>query len=276
MRLSERSFPHPVIGNRDDVPGASFQSTIAVSFDAETTFIDVTVANSSSVLNDLVANDRACYILHLECSNTLYRSLHKSRQPEFRISAPKSFLNSTVEVNVAAIAADNISGYSVDGQHEEYGAHTFEITKGDVLAIYPGQQFTIDRDYMSFQHIDSIVTIIPFADNVDRPMSISCEGDKIVVQLCKSDFAEYATVRNSPLAPILASTIVLPVIAEAVRILMLKDSEDQDLRWCRAIRKRLTELQAPLNDEPLLLAQKLLELPIKRALSAAVTTQTVD
>lgn len=273
MKLSERSYPYPVIGNRDDVPGASFQATIDVAFDAETVFIDVLVATSSRTLIDLVDSEAASFAVHVECSNTLYRAVQRSTDAKFRFAISKEYLNDTVEVNVVAIAAQDIEGYSVDGQHAEYGQHSFSVRKGDILAVYPSQQFTVERDFTSFKNIDSIVTLIPAPDDSDRPMSVQYEDDKIVIMLARADFRQYGLVRNSSLAPLLAATIVLPVVMEAVRI--LRDSpEEMDFRWCRAIAKRLEELEVSLrDDDPLIVAQRLLELPIKRALSCAASAQ---
>ena len=55
MKLSLRSYPHPVVGNRDDVPGAAFQATVEMSSDKENVYIDASINCSSSTLNHLTS-----------------------------------------------------------------------------------------------------------------------------------------------------------------------------------------------------------------------------
>jgi len=54
MRLSHRSYPHPVIGNQDDVPGVAFQAVVEMTTDKQFIFMSVEVACSCSVLDGLV------------------------------------------------------------------------------------------------------------------------------------------------------------------------------------------------------------------------------
>jgi len=54
MRLSSRSYPHPVVGNRDDVPSAAFQAALEMTTDKEAIYLDVAVKCSSKTINDLV------------------------------------------------------------------------------------------------------------------------------------------------------------------------------------------------------------------------------
>jgi hypothetical protein len=44
---------------------------------------------------------------------------------------------------------------------------------------------------------------------------------------------------------------------------------DDNRRWVRALARRIERLGLATESQPLLLAQKLLELPVKRALSSA-------
>jgi len=86
MRLSARSYPHPVLGNRDDVPGAAFQAALEMSTDKEYVYVAVDVACSCETLNSFLAAGHAAYVLHVECSNTLFRRAYEFQKPCHRIS----------------------------------------------------------------------------------------------------------------------------------------------------------------------------------------------
>jgi len=62
------------------------------------------------------------------------------------------------------------------------------------------------------------------------------------------------------------TAIVLPVLIEAIH--NLKENADDDLRWVRALKRRMESLDLKTDDEPLELAQKLLELPVRRTLAS--------
>jgi hypothetical protein len=80
MKLSARSYPYPVLGNRDDVPGAAFQAALEMTADKQQVYIAADVKCSSSAINDLLARGDAAYVLHVECSNTMLHTGFPSRR----------------------------------------------------------------------------------------------------------------------------------------------------------------------------------------------------
>lgn len=269
MKLAEKSYPYPVVGNRDDVPAADFQAALQVTFDAETAFITVDVAMSSSSLSELVRSGGASFCLHVECSNTLFRSVFYSIEQSFRVAIPLSEINNVVEATVTAVASQEIEEYRVEGQHADYGAHSFYVSKGGILATYPTFRFDVEREYDAFEHLDSIVTITQGGDD-DGPMTVSYDDEKLVVYLCKRDYIAYGRMLHSSVSPILSATIVLPIIADAIRTYR-QEPQDYDYRWARALVEQIGEDRLANGEEPLVLAQQVLELPLRRALAAAET-----
>ncbi len=271
MRLSARSYPHPVLGNRDDVPGAAFQAALEMTTDKECVYVAVDVACSCETLNALLAAGRAAYVLHVECSNTLFRRAYEFREPRHRISIGTDNLNDAVEVNVFARATDRILGYCIPEAHSDYVGATFDIQRGEILAAGEGQVFHIESDFDSLSRIGSIMQINESPKDGDIPMEPSFDGDKIVIFLSKSDFADYKILKlHEGVRGPLTTTIVLPVLVEALHILK-EESEGMDdtRRWVRALARRIEGIGLSGESQPLLLAQKLLELPVKRALSSA-------
>jgi len=271
MRLSARSYPHPVLGNRDDVPGAAFQAALDMSTDRQSVYVSAEVACSCEVLNALLAAGRAAFVLHLECSNTLFRRAYEFRDPQHRISIPMDSLNDAVEVNVFARATDRIPDYRIPEAHHDYADAVFDIRRGDILAVGEGQVFHIESDFDSLSRIGSIMQINESPKDGDIPMEPTFDGDKIVIFLSKNDFADYKALKHHEgVRGPLTTTIVLPVLVEALHILK-EESEGMDdtRRWVRALARRIENVGLNTEMQPLLLAQRLLELPVKRALSSS-------
>ncbi|MBK9054966.1 MAG: hypothetical protein IPL78_29920 [Chloroflexi bacterium] len=92
--------------------------------------------------------------------------------------------------------------------------------------------------------------------------------------MSKPDFREYRLLKNSELiiGPLTAA-IVLPALIEALQFIKAeyKDSDDNDLKWVTVLKRKIKFLNLQHEQDNLVLAQKLLELPIKRALASAHT-----
>lgn len=268
MRLIERSYPHPVLGNRDDVPGAGFQATLAASSDKENFYIDVDVRCSSDVLKALVAEKKAAYVVHVECTNTLYRNATQFHEPNYRLVIPTSKLSERFEINVFACALQRIPGYSIPGAHPDYIGATFELSEGDIIALGDGHEFPIESED-ALARVGSIMVIRESTVQDDGPMQVEFNDQKIVIILSKRDFKSYKDLKTDErLSSILTCGIVLPVLAQAITHVKEADSELERLRWFDNLKRRIEGLEHP-SQEPLEIAQKLLELPIKRALASA-------
>ncbi len=271
MRLSARSYPHPVLGNRDDIPNAAFQAALEMSTDKQSIYLTTEIVCSSEVINGLLDSGKAEFVLHVECSNTLFRKAYEFHDPRYRISIPADNLNDAVEVNVFIRATDYIPSYRNPEAHPDYAATIFEIRRGDILAVSEGQIFHIESSFDSMGRIGAIMQINESLKDGDIPMEPMYDGDKIVIFLSKNDFADYKALKHiEGVRDPLTTTIVLPVLVEALHILKEdSDNIDDTRRWVRALARRIDNLGLKVEMQPISLAQNLLELPVKRALSAS-------
>jgi hypothetical protein len=269
MRLSDRSYPHPVLGNADDVPGAAFQATCDVESDKQFFFFDVTVACSSTTLQKLIQNGGACFVLHVECSNTLYRNAFDFTEKSKRFGVRADRLNGTVEINCFIRAAKDVSKYQIAGAHEDYENNVFEIKPGDILAVAPGQTFEAES-LDTLRRIGSIMIIEESPKLDEHPMEVEFNSDKIHIRLSKQDFNLYKELKAIPaLASHLTTTLVLPVLTEALHLIQKDSLEFEDRKWCRSLNQRLADLKLSHEADLLRAAQILLDRPIRRALTSA-------
>lgn len=272
MKLSQRSYPHPVLGNRDDVPGAAFQATVEMSSDKEQIYLDVVTTCSSVTINELIADRCAGITLYVECSNTLFRRSYELTNTTSRISIPSENLNDDVEVLVFVRAVRDLSTYSIDGAHEDYNGTKFHVREGDILAVSEGYVFQIESAYDSLRSVSSIMQVEEAKEDGDLPLRVDYNAEKIRIVLSKSDFKDYKMLKNQEgISSALTATIVVPVLVEALHVLDGEESGDDGdrPRWMRALRSRIVSLNLDSERDMLVLAQRLLELPLKRALVAS-------
>ena len=103
-------------------------------------------------------------------------------------------------------------------------------------------------------------------------MRVDFNGDKILIVLSKADFKDYKLLKGQEgVSAALTTTIVLPVLVEALHFWKTGEAgtEEDSLRWMRALRSRISVLELESESDNLILAQKLLELPLRRALIAS-------
>jgi len=269
MRLSSRSYPYPVVGNRDDVPGAAFQASLEMSTDRQAVYLDAQVKCSSKTINDLVRKGDACFVVHVECSNTLYRKAFEFAEQNYRIQIPSDNLNDVVEVNVFTRAKKNLSGYRVDSAHSDYGNVVFNVEKGDILALGESHVFYVEAPFDALSPIGSIMQITETHKDGDQPMQVEYGGQKILIELSKKDFEDYKRLKATEgVSTALTMGIVLPVLVDAIYKLQ-EAEEDDDLRWVRNLKRRIDGVERKLEDDPLEIAQRILEFPLKRTFASA-------
>ena len=270
MKLNYRSYPHPVVGNEDDVLDTAFQAVVEVQNDGAAYYLDVNVQTSSDTIKRLIKRGDAVYVLHVECSNTLYRRAFEFSEGAKTVVIPGGELNATVEVNVVARAKKDINRYRVNSSHPDYGRAAFAIGIGDILAVAEGFTFDADINFDSLRSVSSIMQIKARAEAADLPMSVELYDEKITVYLSKQDYKSYRLIRAHPnLSASVTSTLVLPALVEALTCVQNDRADYEEYRWCRCLIRRIEDLSLSLELEPLELAQRLLELPIQRALVLA-------
>lgn len=273
MKLSLRSFPHPVVGNRDDVPGVAFQATTEMTTDSEYAYVDTKVTCSSSTINKLVQEGNASFVVHVECGNTLFRKAYPFRQSEARFQISLQLLSEDVEVNVFAQADKDVPAYKVDKAHADYDTSTFGVERGDILAVAEGRVFTIESDFDSIRRIGSIMQITESHSDDEHPIKLNLLTDKLMVILSKKDFAQYKRLAHSEsfVGP-LSTIIVLPALMAALQHVRdeYADEEARESapRWVRLLYRRVEAMQLKFDSDNLELSQQLLDLPVRRALSS--------
>jgi len=160
--------------------------------------------------------------------------------------------------------------YSLEGVHEDYGVAEFDVSAGDILAIADGQTFDADHSVDPLRRVGSMMVVVESLKPGDHPMEVAHDEEKLRIVLCKSDFSAYFKMKGvHNLTSHLTTTLVLPVLIHAIQMLDRPD-EVQGLKWAERLQTRLDALPLSSAADALEKAQQILDMPIHRALAAAV------
>lgn len=267
MKMSSRSFPHPVVGNADDVL-AEYQATFDFSSDKTNFYLDVHVQTSSTTLKKQIRRGAACHTLHVECSNTLFRRTFDFTADKHREAIPATLLNGSVEVNAFVRATKAIPEYTVAEAHDDYADATFDIQPGDILALANTRVFDAEHSVDPLRKVGALMVVTQSPKPGEHPMEVDFNQDRIHILLCKGDYEAYQEVKAVPnLTSHLTTTLVLPVLMAAIE--QVQASEEDQERWSSLLRQRLEVTEVKEASDTLTKAQLLLEYPIRRALQSA-------
>ncbi len=276
MKVKNISYPHPVLGNGDDVQGtfdpyytrASGRDVIALRFDFKL---------KNKTLEKLIKEKKAVYTVEAECSSTFYRTSFATSEREavFEIKADK--VRDEVSLGFFIRATESIKKYVVEGCHDDYKGFTSEISSGDVLAVAGYSEFVVEKDFDPLKpSISSFIAIKQGQHERGIALIDYDDPDKIVIKLPKADWRNWRTIINrDPAKPVLHAAIVLPVLADAIALVEKGDEQSRDYHWFKRLRIILDE-KGFAGENALTAAQKILQQPIERALNGMVELSNQD
>ena len=188
-------------------------------------------------------------------------------------------MNGKVTLCAFIVAKEEITDYRNSDFNEDYAGTVFSVDRGSILAIGGQYDLNVVKDTEELARVPSIFTICKYAADTDESMKIDIDGHKIVIALSDSSFQNYRILTNMPgLLPVFHAMVIVPALIYVFESLRREGTENYEgLRWYVVIRKTLEKAGITLDEETLNtvasydLAQKLLDLPVDRALNAIIT-----
>jgi hypothetical protein len=229
MKVNAKSYPNPVLGNEDDINGV-FHIEFRYELGRTVVTLNPLFTLKNKAIEDLIKKEKASFVVEVECRSTFYRSSFSSRDVEQKISIPAKMLRGRVQVGFFICADEDISDYKPSDCHPDYAEATFELEKGDVIAVGGHAAFPADKAFDPLRPPVSSFMSIREGFHHEGPMEIDYSSDKITIELSKADWRNYVDVRNDKLAEaILHSSVVFPVLLDA--IYQLNSGEHVDSNW---------------------------------------------
>lgn len=261
MKSIKEEFPNPVLaqGRDDYIEDCSFYSSFEESeivVDSENIVIPIKYSLQCRGLQELIVSNDARVVVLVKSSAASYSKLFtfEPDKNEMIITVPKFAVVNKMDITSSVIAAHDIKDFSCPGEFNElyFGASTFEIRKGDILATEESRSVYVDNSELE-RPIASIFNISK-RDEQENDVEPSFDDEKIEIYL-KSElydlYYEFKDFNNGVLRRYATGIIVYPVLVEAISYIV-GDSDDTDIdysgkRWYRAIQHKAD--QAHINLE---------------------------
>ncbi len=236
MSISNMTFPHPVLGIEDSVMGKIEMSEPVISGKTHVYEISLEFTFDNNTLRQLIEEDKAEFICEVNCTNTLYRKIIRSKEPSFTFEVPRKHVKGRVEFVCLLLSKENIYSYSNPDFHPDYDGFSFNLEQGDILAYFGEFYFNADIKYQKLKAVSSFMRVV---ENEDLEYTfVDLKKDKIEIQM-PSDaynlFQRDFISKERSFVPIVHSSIVLNALLTA----LYNFEEHRSYLWADVIRYRL-------------------------------------
>lgn len=277
MDIKYKLYPHPVlITDTDDYINSAFSFTADVSKGVREFGFAFSMKLKNKGLRSLIKRDLAEFLIHIECPQTCYRNIVTASENSFDTKIQEKFLNGKVSLCAFIVAKEDLRSYTNSDFNPDYEGRSFFVDRGSILAVGGQYDITIVKDTEELAKIPSIFTICKCAADTDGKAEIDIDGDKIAITLSNSSFQNYKMLTNMPsYLPVFHSMLIFPTLIYVFETLRRDGIEEYEgRRWYAAVKKTLAKYGVNLSEDVLCdtpsydLAQKLLDMPVERALNA--------
>lgn len=280
------SFPHPVLGNGDDVNSSLSVSSPEASHSPVDTQIKLRLESDDPDLFEYIKDGTIVFSIWWECVNTLssgriivekYTTLHHSI--EFEITLLQEDLRGKVTLSPEFTAGRDLTGFKWTNQHEDYGDIGFNIRKGDFLASADKLSFNAQKTYDALN--PPLGSLFRFIEKKEQtaPITMDYSDSEEITVFLSSDLANL--VRDlGDLDSIKIATVVLPALMDALAFIAKNQGEEkigdfEDYEWFKSLQTLIHNQKIDL-DHPLEAAEKMLKETTVTALQKITDTNEED
>lgn len=278
MEISNKLFPYPVLASfNDDYVESNFDVEIKIkSNNRQYVIFDVQVVLENDHLLNLIENDLVDFAIHIECSNTSYRSLIRFSDLSYELVIPSGMINKKVTLCPYILARKTIVDYFNPQFNKYYEGLSFHIDRHSILAISLPSDIFIEKDYDEIKKVSSIFSIVKDLNEESRDIIVE-KDDLIRIKVPQKQYDDFKNLTiGLTHMDIINSIVIVPVLVgvfeECKRNGTLFVEEYQEFKWYRALKKALKKKEIDIESETfkeqdsLILAQSLLENPIMKAI----------
>ena len=206
-------------------------------------------------LENLIENGSAEFVVHIESVITSYRKLLNVPKNGCSCEILADDIEDVVSVCPFIIAKKDIPNYKNQQFNKVYEGFSFDIEKGNILAIGQEYEFPIEKEMDEYSKLPSIFVVTPIKDEKEKDMKINIGGDRINIQLPLKSYAQFNKSKlNDAYAPIVHSMLIIPALLKCFEELKSKAYqgmywEISSRRWYRVIEKALKKHNIELSED---------------------------
>lgn len=276
MQIRNKYYPYPVIVEGGDYyVDSEFSSIVEQSMEGYNVKLVFKTLLKNPELEELVKKGIVEIVHHIECPQTCFRKIIKTREYERSYLLKDTDVNGIVQICSFLIAAEDINKYCNNSFSNDYKGFKFNIEKGCIMAVGNQYNLRINKIRDDLSNTSSIFSIVPNKDDMENNMMVILEQQKIIIKLPEKTHRQYLLIKDGlSEQPIMHSMLIVPALIYTFSELRA-DGEQlflrEENRWFRSLKKACEAIGIILNEETLhnmdilKVSQQLLNSPIAQA-----------
>lgn len=278
MHIKAKLYPYPVLANfNDDYVDSKFNIIVIIQSFPNELIIQFKPELDNDGIKELIEKDMAYCCVHIECSLTSYRKIVQVPLGGLEYSIPADSIEGPISFCPFIVANQEITNYTNSKLNKDYDGATFDLEKGNILAIGQEVQTRVEKENDDLANVPSIFAVTEIKDPQRKDIVIDNAGNKINIQLPTDTFFEFkvAMSSNPNSMSVLHSMIIIPALMKCFEDMKSKPEEFytyEDRRWFRALKKAMKKINLELSEENIMsidafsVAQKLMDNTTNRAI----------
>lgn len=287
MEIKYKLYPYPVLWDKNDdyKKPSKFSVEVDPKEDFKNIKLKINFLLKDKEIEKLIKENKAEYVVHIEGTSTYFREIISTKETEINYVLKDRDILGRLQVNFFILAKQDIKDYRNDNFNEDYSSETFNLKKGNIIAIADGYRFDIEKNDDELGKISSIFSICKKETVEQTGMTIDMGYEKIRIGLNITDYVNYSQLSQNPnKVDSVNSVIIFPALIYIFEQLK-KDFNETDYteyKWFRALenifKKNGEELNKGLleNEISIDLAQRVLNYPIERAFNSLINEDEGD
>ncbi|NRZ43407.1 hypothetical protein DFR89_003121 [Clostridium beijerinckii] len=242
MRIKNKLSPYPILFEySDDYVDSLFHADVTSKTEFGQVVICVTFTLENLQIEQLIKEGKAEYCVHAECPITSFRYKKSGNQDiEFKVNADD--IKDKLEICTFITATRDIVNYSNEKFNLDYDKLSFNISKGNILAIGTEVDVIINKNLDELQSLSGLIKVRKKQAVNAEYMSIDLDSDYILISLPEYEYQKYAEYGKQGFKRTVLSMILFPAMVSVLsRMKINTDDILQEKKWYKAIEKILNE-----------------------------------
>lgn len=232
MEIRNRLFPYPVLCEDTDdyVEGEFHVEAKLVEQGLNDILVQFDMHLDNSGLQSLINTGKAEFVIHMECSNTAFRTVIRTSSNTEQYRIMNSRVNGDINLLGMVVSKTTIGHYSNPALNEDYEDITLNIQPASILAYENMDPIHIAKNYEELAEKDSIFSVVKqmrMDQNEHNSIRFKLDTDKIKIMVDDDLYGSYITYKgNTAMQPLMTSILVMPALTFMMEILRTEGVED--------------------------------------------------
>lgn len=238
MEIKNRLFPYPVlsIDTDDYTEGEFYVETSILEQGVNDILVKFVMNLDNQGLQDLINRGLAEFVIHLECSDTAFRTVIRTSSNTETYRIMNSRVNGNISLLGMVVSKTEILRYENSSLNEDYDGIEINIPKASILAYENMDAIHIAKNYEELAEKDSIFSIIKrmrIDQNEHNKIQFRLDQDRIKITVDDDIYNTYIKYQtNTAMQQIMRSLLVVPALTYMLEILRTEDIEPyEDAYW---------------------------------------------